>query len=857
MKRRFGNRFRISAFTALAVLFTSFPALANESVDLRPILYRKYRSTTGATRLYKRFMEDDGSLIEAGEGRKISRFMNHPELQTYQTAGHEVLGEMIRDPRILNAILYLNWNWKTAEQKANAASLIQYYYTEVAMALAEAIDDPRISSGQRAVVRIWLEALERFTARRAGVGALVGFENLTAGAETCVQSIADANTSAGSLRDHQRAAIDRLSEIRRCLVDSMPTKLSMPFASLDMRRVVPNHPGSVVSKTGFIPGNRVQMLTHNRLTNDPEYEQAMTDFTLKVIKPYGQRWDALTDEAMITEMRAKIQAALAAGKNPLQALFIEEAGGNPAEIIHERGSIKYTKADALDIDKNPIWLPYGPANTHSQQIFAQTVKAIRAAESSVFINLFFYGGTMGLSMTDLLLKEMARKPQLKVVVLRDHVNHFGHRAEMRPVFNFLRAYMTLYPKRMLALPANIFEKQVNGYPEFFKGFINERMLRSLGLDEKMSLYLKAQSDHTKLVVVDGDRPQGKPVAMVGSKNWTDASGALCDDSVILVEGPAAVVSLDNYYDDLNRALQESWDVNNAFWKSLYENVHANGWAQDPACAVPTVAGLEKVRKIAQILCPFDVLGRFRTFGDSANRYQLSRFQPISARAWGSDVVRLGENNATATITSINNQNVFSILSAKKQILIHEQLLYSPGIVGALIGAARRGVEVKVMLESFIHEGAEFPGMPNLLFLSDLQRGGVDVKWRLHGPSRQFAPEHHGKTISVDGWTSRGQRATNGPPTLIVGSANKDLLTMKGGFRELQVETFSATAARDHDAYFWLLWNNPRESRTASFVEFDGAPIGQKIRDQGLTTQQFMKYVTEILNTLYAMKPISR
>ena len=830
-----------------------------ETIDLTPGLYSKLRSQQGTLRIYKRFIEDDGSLIDPGEARKIARFFTHPEVEQYALQAQRQLEGTIRDARVLNAVLYLMWVWNTEEQKLNTTRLLELYYSQLFSAVKESAGDPRLSPAQRDDLRAWITQINQFAIARRLQTPENGIFAYTPQITRCLSQIPSSDITQ-PVAEYRRQALTRVNSLRRCLLSTYPARGPIPFAMLDLRMFIPAHPGSVISESGFIPGNKVQVLNINRNTSDAEYTRILEAVMDKVIKPYEARWDQLNDQQQITQMKALIQQARAENKNPLHAVFIEAAGGSPSDVVYQSGSTVYTKGDALNIERNPVWQYTPPTSEQNRQTFPNIVRVIKEAKSTVFIDLFFYGGSMGLAMTDLLSKELARKPQLKILLLRDDVNHFGHRAEMKPVFNYVRAMMSLDPQRIMAVPSNIFDKRVNGYPEFFKNFLSNESLRQFGFDERMSLYIKAQSDHSKILVVDGDQPQGNPRMIVGSKNWTDASGAVCNDEAVLIEGPAAVVALDNYYDDIYEGLKASWNLENTFWKNFYEDIYQRGWSQEGECKDIPQGPSQHIRRMVQMLCPFDVVKRYRFYGQSmaTNFPSLQQIGKIEAKVAGPSVVRLGENNTSASIVSINNQNIQAIHGAKKQILIHEQLLYAVGIVEALKLKAKQGVEVKVILEGFLHEGSQFPGMPNLLYLDEMKRAGIQVKWKIHEHSNVFAPEHHGKTISIDGWTSAGTRATaQNTALLIIGSANKDLLTMKGGFRESQAEIFDLNASKDHDMHFWRFWNDPKETRDATFEEFDRSPIAQQIKSRGITTPQFMRYVTEFLQSIYSLKPIAR
>lgn len=845
-------------FVKILCLFFLQNLSANE-IDLTQSLYSKFYSEALMNQVFKKYIEDDGSLLDAGQARWIARFFTQSEMKDFSQKGLSELRPILHDGRILNAVLYLAWMWNGVKDQEDLVALLELYSIEKEASLRELSSDPRLSGAQRTDARNWLLRLDDDVRQRQLPQGAGGPARFRPRLENCLNQIPAARTTM-RLPQYEQAAIVRLGQIKKCVLSSYPARGAQPYAALDLKAIYPQHTGSVISHGGFVPGHKVQVLNLNKNTSDREFSLLFKAIDEGLIVPYRKYWDQFSHDQQIQMMREQILRAKSQGKNPLHTIFIEIPGGSTSDILMELSNGHFfTKEDALSFKTNPVWKFYGPANDHERQTFPQIIHSFQQAEKSIFIDLFFFGGSIGLSMVDFLSQELERKPHLQLMMVRDQVNHFGHRGEMAPVYNYLRAKMSLEPKRLVILPANVFDKQVNGFPEFFKNFLSQDFLNQLGLDEKFSLYIKAQSDHSKIAIIDGNHPAGKPQMIIGSKNWTDSSGAICNDENLLVEGPMAVLALDNYFQDLYIGLKNDWNIKNNFLNQFYENIHKSGWAQNPECQLSSSNQDLRELKILQLLCPFDLLKRYRF--DLSKFLQLPRQDQmiqIKVKSQGTAHVRFGENNATASVTTVLNQNLEAIQYAKKQILINEQLFYSPAIVEALKQKVKQGVEVRILLEGFIHEGGQFPGMPNLIYLDELKKSGVQVKWKIHTPFSHFFPEHHGKTISVDGFDSRGERASRQSlPQLIVGSANKDLLTMKGGFRESQVEVIDLKASREHDLLFWKNWNDPQESREATFAEFNASDFGKKIKEQGFTTELFMSYVAEMMEAIYAMKPLAR
>ena len=139
---------------------------------------------------------------------------------------------------------------------------------------------------------------------------------------------------------------------------------------------------------------------------------------------------------------------------------------------------------------------------------------------------------MGVSLAKHLIALLETKPGLKILILRDIYNHFGHEERMMPVYNFMLAYSLKNPDKMIILPSYI-DAHPTGLPPFMDGIMSDNFIKKSGIQKHLSLYARAVSDHSKTMVIDGKSKN--PVAFVGSKNWTDAAGSIVFDEVIKLE----------------------------------------------------------------------------------------------------------------------------------------------------------------------------------------------------------------------------------------------------------------------------------------------------------------------------------
>ncbi|MCC6137647.1 MAG: hypothetical protein IT287_03380 [Bdellovibrionaceae bacterium] len=477
----------------------------------------------------------------------------------------------------------------------------------------------------------------------------------------------------------------------------------------------------------------------------------------------------------------------------------------------------------------------GPISTGQQGIFQRVLEQIDAAKESVFIDIFWMGGSIGVQLAKTLMQKTIDNPNFKVIIISDEENNFSYGTELSVVYNYMRAYSEKFQnKHFYILPANIDLKRTS-LPEFVDLlFTNSTINLAKKNNQLDALYaadkfnLIGKSDHTKVVVVDGKNPD-LGVAFVGSKNWTDSSGGIATDEVAQISGPAVAVILNHfYYDVLEAFIQESG-------KSTYVQTHINS----------KLSG-EKVSSlhhgIQMLLEPIDILQRWSDISPA------KVVVPYVEK--GTDSISTAQNNIYGTETSTIDQNIHVILQAREQLIIDDQFLYDPYIVGAIKTAIKKhNVKVYIMLEPLTGVGATSKVMahvPNNLFLPELIAIGAKVKWKKVPASiekailavkdkynESLAPEFHLKSMTVDGVRAdeTGLCNSNEPslkhhttvPALVTGSANKDVMTMTGGFREYQVLIYGESAVVRHDCLFWARWNNPQETEETNGLDFEVPP----------------------------------
>ncbi|HTL12237.1 MAG TPA: phospholipase D-like domain-containing protein, partial [Bdellovibrionota bacterium] len=599
-------------------------------------------------------------------------------------------------------------------------------------------------------------------------------------------------------------------------------------------------PAHAVSRTGFMKGNAVQYFTRNR--QDQQIRSHFEDLYRGDSDPVAQD----SSEQSVDQ----IFGILSSGKLPFEG------------------------PKFASTDENPVF-QYNNSFGAQEGIFPEILRAIRGAKHTIFVDVFFIGGTMGADLA----KELIKKADsgVKVFFLHDPWNGFGHNPEMDPVFHLLLAYSKQHPDRMTAAGSYLFAHRT-GLPRYFDALLPDKLVNAIASHIKdlsptaLPLFPKAKSDHSKVMVIDGAGlwADAAPTAYVGSKNWTDSSGGMTFDEVAKVTGPAAVAVQDSYY----------WD----FWYALT----FGGVGRQPM----------NNGQIEAALSDFDPLARRWDAARGRSVPTRSALTNVAAQAQNT-TVRLGENNVDGSVMGCLDQDVLAIRAAKKQIIINDQYLYDRRLVEELLEKARNSPDVRIyiMLEPVSEDSnataSPLGGFPNTLYADlltykelEVNRQGVVTKkvawpniqfrWKKIPKSDEFHIEYHMKTISVDGFDASGNRVAGaGPAVIISGSANKDHMTMHGAFREMQLEVWDnrgctgsgiqaqCGAVAEADKVFWWRWNNQagadegEGSLAADPFKFQVTPqlqqVLHKLMGRDLTPPEFLMWARSLIHGAYELE----
>lgn len=607
-----------------------------------------------------------------------------------------------------------------------------------------------------------------------------------------------------------------------------------------------------ISFAGYVGDNEVVL--HDRVPMAPQDILLLGEQLSLIQTAMAPNTDKTYGELSVGDFKALMQTP----EDAIESLFTNEEGFRNIHDIENFNEIGY-------INETRFYGHPSFQDINGQKgIFAQMIQSIRDAKESVFIDLFWMGGTIGMNLAKELMKKTIENPNFTVVIITDNENKFQYGTQLDLIYRFMQAYSEKFAFNgddsinFYIVPADIGRKRT-ALPEFVDLLITDNVVNQFhnnetirGQLEKDGFYLLAKSDHTKVMIMDGKNPE-TGVAYVGSKNWTDGSGGANYDQMAEVKGPATALILDTFYYDALEAFElESRDNQKG-------RVVFNHWqAKFPE--------LSKRKAIENLLAPIDVLDRYK----GGRNYNI----PYIPR--GNDVVAPTQNNIYGTEMSPVEQNIQAILSAKHQVLVDDQFLYDPKVVDALLAAKRdHGVDVYIILESLTsyEKDASKVGahLPNNLFIPELVEAGIEIKWhkppeslidailkdsRDH-PGQQISATFHVKSLSVDGvlhqdssscGTGLNRTIDDAAPMLITGSANKDIMTMSGGFRESQVAIYSEDAVNLHDCLFWSRWNDSNSSESTDGLDFDLPPLAA---DLGITDKAlFLNVIRQIIFSTY-------
>lgn len=512
----------------------------------------------------------------------------------------------------------------------------------------------------------------------------------------------------------------------------------------DLQKYNLTHPGHAISPTGYLSGNKTTLISQNPVD--------------------AKAFEWYEKHIPVFEKHGYIENGV-----PKDVGFYKDKINKKESVFKE-----YEVVDEKNLLATPEQIGFRKFEDHpgfQNGIFRELIEGIRGTQSpgkkTIFIDIFFLGQTIGVVFAQELVEAIQKNKELKVFILKDQVNHYGHQKLMLPIYNYLRAFSELNPTRLIILPAEL-DKHPTGLADWMNYGFKEWAQEFFG--SSLALAPMAKSDHSKIMVINGADLKNA-VAYVSSKNWLDISGGVTFDEIIKLEGPAAIVVQDNYVPDMVAAFIRS--EQKEYLTQLYRAQFSNE-------EIPT-SELMSLRLIES----WDILKRY-------NRKVQKEF-PLSlcaAKKSEDVIVSVGENNHNANIRSTFDQNAYLISNSTKKIYVADQLFDDPRLIAATLSAAQnRNIGVDILLSSIPEISGIAANFPNILYLDILlKKKNIRLKWKKLFYSNEFAQEYHKKTLTG---------GTDFYNIHISGSANKDFMTMRGAFRETQLMIFQPTFKDGH------------------------------------------------------------
>ncbi|OFZ49054.1 MAG: hypothetical protein A2381_15755 [Bdellovibrionales bacterium RIFOXYB1_FULL_37_110] len=424
-------------------------------------------------------------------------------------------------------------------------------------------------------------------------------------------------------------------------------------------------------------------------------------------------------------------------------------------------------------------------------IYKRIREMIDRANDSIFIDIFLFGGTLGMTLAEYLLDECIKKintnKNFKLFILHDYATNYNMVEEMLPVFRYVRDRLknepTFHEKGFL-IQANI-HRHPPGIPFELTSLLIHGIKNAPDFNEafktieKGNTYIESKIDHSKVIVIDPNSDH--PEAYFGSKNWTDHSGGYYYDNAIYVKGPAAALVQASYYDDLDAAL--TTDKKEQRW--FYYKERDNG----------SYDNQKYIKLRDQIL----------------NSFKVTRTDPYPMQK-DNEPLRIAEANVDGTIKDVRNILIDMIKKAEKNIYMEQLFIYDPYINDALMKRKLEipSLDIKILADHNGNFGLN--GLPNTIFIKEMQSYKIEIKARKtfglkhrfnENFEKEYHQENHRKITSVDG------------EVLLGGSSNLNPDTLQGSFREFGAQIFDKKQIAIFEQKFLSDW----EAADAT-VDFD-------------------------------------
>jgi phosphatidylserine/phosphatidylglycerophosphate/cardiolipin synthase-like enzyme len=452
------------------------------------------------------------------------------------------------------------------------------------------------------------------------------------------------------------------------------------------------------------------------------------------------------------------------------------------------------------------------------------VEVIQSAHKTLFLDIMLFGGAWGTEIVREMMKQRKNNPGLEILFLRDNVNVFGFSSELDPLWDALRQFDKASNSAVstegivTALDSDLDTKKPQGIPGGF-GHLTGRLSRMKWAKELMDkhlprLHVEGKSDHSKIIIADAFTQT--PTLWVASKNPTD-NNLLNYDEGMVIRGPAASLAQIAFTPDIELALKQAQKKAE---RSSDPSVRAK---------LPTLQSTAMVESWIR---------GAKDMADPAKNHRA--FAPPSFRQ--NVLVRTAENNGTDSVRNIEHTLLQLIRGAKSSVRLYNMLAYNPSVAEAFVDAiGRLGADNVRMI---VDQALTFT--PNLIFhymvekavekrlkevnvspekKARLEAWDASFRWRIGLKAKHFDKDANAsKGSSANAYTridiDQQQHAKTvliDEDTIFLGSANFDLVTFGGSFREFSVaaRTQEEGPARAQvsraKAVFDAIWQNPAEA----------------------------------------------
>ena len=408
-------------------------------------------------------------------------------------------------------------------------------------------------------------------------------------------------------------------------------------------------------------------------------------------------------------------------------------------------------------------------------------ETITNAKHTLYINFMLYGGAWGAEILREVLVAMKKNPELKVFYQMDITNRFASAMEIIPIEKALRQLTQMMPN-FAFLPSYV-DNRPSAIPLNLYGAANKLAQVSSAVPFFPDLKVPSgKSDHTKIIIADAFQEQ--PTVFTGSKNVIDAGSFHFDESIVLSGLGAAVVQC-LYLDDITQSFVE-------FGAELDQTS----------------------RKFVSSLIA-DIADRTKPNG-----------KKVSIRNGGTTTVSFAENSAGDKVRNVDHYILDAILKAEKSVKIYAFLAYNPALLEALSIAdakfRKKGIldGVKVILDTGLGYSLNttLPLYLQMVWSKQIKEGEGNLledrlAWRRLLPRVNFnqketradlVQQQHTKSIIID------------DETLILGTANFDVATFSGSFREIVIGVEDPNIAKSAAALFDASFAN-RDNQNAEVL----------------------------------------